>query len=86
LAVSRPAVLVPQVAVDAPYQSSSEGAAERPGVHSVLKKLWLAPMINTELLREVSSVVRSLAASVYCCPCRSLTSPSQYDSSVTVGT
>ncbi len=56
------------------------------GVHSVLKKLWLAPITSTELFNDVSSSVRSRAMSVYRCPCRSLTSPSQNGSSVTVGT
>lgn len=75
--VSRAAVAVPHAAFGAPNQSSCDGAFESPGVHSVLKKLWLAPITSTELLSAVSPSARPREASVNCWPWRSETSPSQ---------
>src|SRR5437762_7639148 len=44
-AVSRPGYFAPQGdAFSSPDQSSFDGATDCPGVHSVLKKLWLAPI------------------------------------------
>ena len=85
-ALSRWGSAVPQVWSDSPAQSSHAGDAEVRGVHSVLKKLWLAPITRTLLFSEVSPATRSRAASVNFWPCRSLTSPSQKGSRVTVGT
>ncbi|GAA2375983.1 hypothetical protein GCM10010170_079830 [Dactylosporangium salmoneum] len=46
--VSRVGALLPQTPSVEADQSSLEGATETPGVHSVLKKLWSAPMTMRE--------------------------------------
>jgi hypothetical protein len=47
-AVNRPAYFAPHGDVfSSPHQSSLDGATDCPGVHSVLKKLWLAPSTVT---------------------------------------
>ena len=69
-----------------PNQSSKLGACEIPGVHSVLKKLWLVPIIRTLLRSDGSSGAAVCVASTKRWPWRSKTSPSQLGRNTDVGT
>jgi hypothetical protein len=53
--VSRVGLALPHTSSFAGDQSSLDGATETPGVHSVLKKLWSAPMIMREERSTLSS-------------------------------